>query len=133
VGPREYYEWTIGKLSKRHAPRWVEEGFASYLAGEAAILEDLRQDITANDIAMSTQAMESALEREKDRQETRQAYYNAYRMVEKIVDDRVWRRWRLCWRWARTAMSGRRRRPPSARVRRCGRSRSRVGDEPGVA
>jgi hypothetical protein len=87
VGPREYYEWTIGKLSKGHAPRWVEEGFASYLAGEAAILEDLRQDIATNQISMPAKAMESALEREKDRQETRKAYYNAYRMVEKIVDD----------------------------------------------
>lgn len=87
VGPREYYEWAIGKLSKGHAPRWVEEGFASYLAGEAAVLEDIRQDITATQISMSTKAMESALEREKDRQQTRQAYYNAYRLVEEIVDD----------------------------------------------
>jgi hypothetical protein len=85
VGPREYYEWAIGKLSKGHAPRWVEEGFASYLAGEAAVLEDMRQDIKADPLAMSTDAMESALEKEKDRQRTRQAYYNAYRMVEKIV------------------------------------------------
>ena len=85
VGPREYYEWAIGKLSKGHAPRWVEEGFASYLAGEAAVLEDLRQDIKADPLAMSTQAMETALEQEKDRQKTRQAYYNAYRMVEEIV------------------------------------------------
>jgi hypothetical protein len=85
VGPREYYEWAIGKLSKGHAPRWVEEGFASYLAGEAAVLEDLRQDIKADPLAMSTKAMESTLEKEKDRQKTRQAYYNAYRMVEEIV------------------------------------------------
>jgi len=85
VGPREYYEWTIGKLSKGHASRWVEEGFASYLAGEAAVLEDLRQDIKADPLAMSTKAMESALEKEKDRQTTRQAYYNAYRMVEEII------------------------------------------------
>ena len=86
VGPREYYEWTIGKLSKGHAPRWVEEGFASYLAGEAAVLEGLRQDINADPLAMSPKAMESALKKEKDRQKTRQAYYNAYRLVEEIVD-----------------------------------------------
>jgi len=88
VGPREYYEWTIGKLSKGHASRWVEEGFASYLAGEAAVLEDLRQDIKADPLAMSTKAMESALEKEKDRQTTRQAYYNAYRMVEEWTPQR---------------------------------------------
>jgi len=85
VGPREYYEWAIGKLSKGHAPRWVEEGFASYLAGEASVLEDLRQDMGTKPVAMSTSEMESALKREKDRQETRRAYYNAYRTVEEIV------------------------------------------------
>lgn len=85
VGPREYYEWAIGKLSKEHAPRWIEEGFASYLAGEASVLEDLRQDFGTQPLAMSTSGMELALEHEKDRQETRRAYYNAYRTVEEIV------------------------------------------------
>ncbi len=85
VGPREYYEWAIGKLSKGHAPRWIEEGFASYLAGEASVLEDLRQDFGTKPLAMTTREMESALKRESDRQETRRAYYNAYRTVEEIV------------------------------------------------
>ncbi len=85
VGPREYYEWAIGKLSKGHAPRWIEEGFASYLAGEAAVLEDFRQDFGTAPVAMSTREMESALERESDRQESRRACYNAYRTVEEIV------------------------------------------------
>lgn len=85
VGPREYYEWAIGKLSKGHAPRWIEEGFASYLAGEAPVLEDMRQDFGTQPLVMSTSAVESALKREKDRQETRRAYYNAYRTVEEIV------------------------------------------------
>lgn len=85
VGQREYDEWAIIKLSKGRAPRWVQEGFASYLAGEAPVLEDLRQDMGTGDLAMSTQAMESVLEREENRQETRRAYYNAYRLVEEIV------------------------------------------------
>ncbi|HXV13067.1 MAG TPA: hypothetical protein VEC56_02570 [Candidatus Krumholzibacteria bacterium] len=85
VGPREYYEWAIGKISKGHAPRWIEEGLASYLAGEAAVLEELRVDTGDKPIAMSTKDMESALEKENDRQETRRAYYNAYRTVEQIV------------------------------------------------
>jgi hypothetical protein len=83
VGPREYYEWSVIKLSQGHAPRWVQEGVASYLAGEAPILEDLRQDF--GDDKMTVRAMESALEKESDRQESRRAYYNAYRTVESIA------------------------------------------------
>jgi len=83
VGPREYYEWAVVKLSKGNAPRWVQEGVASYLAGEAPILEDLRQDF--GDDKMSVRAMESALEKENDRQESRRAYYNAYRTIESIA------------------------------------------------
>lgn len=85
VGPREYYEWAIGKLSKGRAPRWVEEGFASYLASEASVLEEMRQDFGGEPVVMSQKEVESALEREVDRQETRRAYYNAYRTVEGIV------------------------------------------------
>jgi hypothetical protein len=85
VGPREYYEWAIGKIAKGRAPRWIEEGFASYLAGEAAVLEELRVDTGDKPIAMSTKEMENALEKENDRQESRRAYYNAYRTVEQIV------------------------------------------------
>jgi hypothetical protein len=85
VGPREYYEWVIGKLSKGNAPRWVEEGFASYLAREAPVLEELRMDIGEGPIAMSLKETESTLARETDRQMTRRAYYNAYRTVEQIV------------------------------------------------
>ena len=83
IGPREYYEWAIGKLSKGNAPRWVQEGLASYLAREAAVLEDLRQDFGSDE--MSMRAVESALEEESDRQATRRAYYNAYRTIEEIA------------------------------------------------
>ncbi len=85
VGPREYYEWSIGKLSKGHAPRWVQEGFASYLAGEAAILEELRTDFGPGPVVMSMDDVEKSLQREDDRQASRRAYYNAYRTVEAIV------------------------------------------------
>ncbi len=83
IGPREYYEWAIVKLSQGRAPRWVQEGFASYLAREAAVLEDLRQDFGGDEMSMG--AVESALREETDRQATRRAYYNAYRTVEVIV------------------------------------------------
>lgn len=89
VGPREYYEWAIGRLSDGHAPRWVEEGCASYLAGEAVILEDQRQDFAAlGAVAISPSETERVLAAEKDRRETRRAYYNAYRMIEELVKKR---------------------------------------------
>ncbi len=86
VAPREYYEWAIIRLSNDKAPRWVQEGVASYLAGEAPVLEDLRQDFgTLGPLAIPPKEMEKLLEKETDRQETRRAYYNAYRMVEELV------------------------------------------------
>lgn len=85
VGPREYYEWAIIKLSKGRAPRWVQEGFASVLAGEAAVLEELRPDFGTKPLVMSIGDVESTLEREAERQDTRRAYYNAFRTVEEIV------------------------------------------------
>jgi hypothetical protein len=88
VGPREYFEWAIGKLSHGNAPRWVQEGFASYLSGEAAILEDQRKDYAELPLVIPTKEMESALKKETDRKTTRRAYYNAYRLAEEIARTR---------------------------------------------
>lgn len=86
VGPREYYEWAIVQLSNERAPRWVQEGLASYLAGEGVILEDMRQDfVVLGPEAIAPDAMEKALKEEKERRETRRAYYNAYRMIEELA------------------------------------------------
>jgi hypothetical protein len=86
VGPREYYEWAIGKISGGKAPRWVQEGFASYLAAEAQVLEDQRQDFVAlGPVAIAPAETERLLKAEADRRETRRAYYNAYRMSEQLV------------------------------------------------
>jgi hypothetical protein len=86
VAPREYYEWAIIRLSNDKAPRWVQEGVASYLAGEAPVLEDLRQDFASlGPLALQPKETEKLLEAETDRQQTRRAYYNAYRMVEELV------------------------------------------------
>ena len=86
VGPREYYEWAVVQLSDGHAPRWLQEGLASYLAGEAVILEDYRQDFVAlGPEAIPPAETERVLAAEKDRRESRRAAYNAYRMTEEIV------------------------------------------------
>lgn len=86
VAPREYYEWAVIKLSAGKAPRWLQEGMASYLSGEAPILEDQRQDFASlGPVGIPPEQTEKTLFLEKDRRETRRAYYNAYRMVEELV------------------------------------------------
>lgn len=86
VGPREYFEWAIIQLSGGNAPRWLQEGLASYLAGEALILEDMRQDFAAlGPIAIPPAETERVLAAEKERRESRRAFYNAYRMTEEIA------------------------------------------------
>jgi hypothetical protein len=86
VGPREYYEWAIVQLSGHQAPRWLQEGLASYLAGEAVILEDMRQDYAnLGQVAVPPAETERVLTAETDRRESRRAAYNAYRMTEEIV------------------------------------------------
>ncbi len=89
VGPREYYEWAIIRLSAGRAPRWVQEGFASYLAGEGLILEELRTDFEQlGKLVIPPAETERILRQEKDRRETRRAYYNAYRMIEELAKRR---------------------------------------------
>lgn len=86
VGPREYFEWAIIQLSGGNAPRWLQEGLASYLAGEALILEDMRQDFAAlGPIAIPPAETERVLAVETERRESRRAFYNAYRMTEEIA------------------------------------------------
>jgi hypothetical protein len=86
VGPREYMEWAMVQLTNGHAPRWVQEGFASYLAGEAVILEDMRQDFVAlGPEAITPAETERVLAAETERRESRRAAYNAYRMTEEIA------------------------------------------------
>ncbi len=85
VGPREYLEWAMVEMTNGTAPRWVQEGFASYLAGEAVILEDMRQDFAVlGKESISPDETERVLKVETDRRESRRAAYNAYRMTEEI-------------------------------------------------
>jgi hypothetical protein len=85
AAPHEYYKWAIDHLSNHRAPRWLDEGLASLLAQEAAVLETHTSEFGDQGMTMSFHDMESALRSEQDRITTRRAYYNAYRMVEKLA------------------------------------------------
>ncbi len=85
AAPHEYYEWAINNLANHRAPRWLDEGLASLLAKEAAVLEGQTTEFGEQGTNMSFHDMENALRSEKDRIPARRAYYNAYRMVEKLT------------------------------------------------
>jgi hypothetical protein len=84
--PHEYYQWAIQKITRYGAPRWLEEGFASYLSGEGKILLDQMYEFEQDDISMTPERIEEVLQGEPARKESRIAYYRSYRMVEKLVD-----------------------------------------------
>ena len=81
----EFFEWAIGKLSDGRAPRWLEEGLASHLSGEAKILVTQLTEFPDQKREMPIEQIEKLLAEEKDRKLTRIAYYHAYRMVETLV------------------------------------------------
>lgn len=92
--PKEYFKWAIRRSSGERAPRWLEDGMASRMAGEGDLLraqlvefDDYFQEMSADDV-------ETLLEKEEVRGRTRMAYYRAYRMTTNMVDrygeDRVW-------------------------------------------
>jgi hypothetical protein len=85
--PHEYYQWAIRKTTRHGAPRWLEEGLASYLSGEGDLLLDQAYEFRADVPAMDTpEKVEAALQGEKERGESRIAYYRSYRMVMKLIE-----------------------------------------------
>ncbi len=84
--PHEYFQWAIQKLSRYGAPRWLEEGIASYLAGEEDLLVAQMLEFPDATQEMSPGRIEAILDTEEKRKESRIAYYRSYRMVTKIVD-----------------------------------------------
>lgn len=84
--PHEYYQWAMGHETNFGAPRWLEEGVASYISSEGNVLKNQLAEFPAESYAMSLDEIEAALLSESDRQQTRIAYYHAYRMVQSIVD-----------------------------------------------
>lgn len=84
--PHEYFQWAIGRLTAYGAPRWLEEGTASHLCGEARLLADQLREFPAETHDMSPERVEEVLVREQSRGESRIAYYHAYRMVKFLID-----------------------------------------------
>ena len=81
----------IDKASNNRAPRWLEEGFAIYLAGEGSMLARY-----ATKTEMSPVEIEKRLERPGSQQEMRAMYALAYRQVNQLIqkegESRVWLR-----------------------------------------
>lgn len=81
----------VDKASNNRAPRWLEEGFAIYLAGEGSMISNyLRRG------ALSTEELEKRLARPGSQQEMRALYAQAYNDVFYLVRNNgeasVWRK-----------------------------------------
>jgi SpoIID/LytB domain protein len=70
----------IDKASHNRAPRWLEEGFAIYLAGEGPMISHYIQRGS-----LSTDELEKRLERPRSQQEMRALYAQAYTDVVYLV------------------------------------------------
>jgi hypothetical protein len=84
--PHEYFQWALGHFTNYWAPRWLEEGVASYFSDEGRILGENVNEFPKPARAISLDRLEKALDAESDKQETRIAYYLAHRMVEFLVE-----------------------------------------------
>ncbi len=70
----------IDTVSQNHAPRWLEEGFALYLAGEGPTISRYQRRGT-----LTTEELEKRLERPGSQQDMRALYADAYRAVSSLV------------------------------------------------
>jgi hypothetical protein len=84
--PHEYHQWAIGRMTNYGAPRWLEEGIASYLAKEGKLLAGQILEFPEEARVMSPAQVEDILVKEETRQDSRIAYYHSFRMVKGIVD-----------------------------------------------
>jgi SpoIID/LytB domain protein len=81
----------IDAVSHNRAPRWLEEGFAIYLAGEGAMISRYSRRST-----LSTEELERRLERPGSQEEMRALYAASYRAVSGLIQSEgeagVWKR-----------------------------------------
>ena len=81
----------IDNVSRDRAPRWLEEGFAIYLAGEGSMFSNhLKRG------AMSIEELERRLEHPRTQQEMRSLYAQAYLTVSQMARDQgeasIWKK-----------------------------------------
>lgn len=86
VIPHEYIQWAIGHFTRFNAPRWLEEGVASYFVREGHILEQNAKEFELLKEAMPAGRIDEILIDEISREETRVAYYKSLRMVLALVN-----------------------------------------------
>jgi hypothetical protein len=69
----------IDLISRDRAPRWLEEGFAIYLAGEGAMYSHGRRGMLSDD------ELEKRLERPRSQDDMRASYADAYLKVKEMI------------------------------------------------
>jgi len=84
--PHEYYQWAVGKLTGYTAPRWLEEGVASYLAEEGELLESQILEFPDRAERIEVERLQEILNSEEDKADSRQAYYHSFMMVQTLVN-----------------------------------------------
>jgi SpoIID/LytB domain protein len=86
----EYAHYVIERLSNGKPPRWLAEGLAAYVAGEAAILAPYKSPHP-----LSAAEIERRLSQESTQQEMRSLYADCLEAVENIIrtegETAVWR------------------------------------------
>ena len=80
----------IDTVSRNRAPRWLEEGFAIYLAGEGRLFSPYLRG------SLSTDELEKRLEHPRSQQEMRTLYAASYHSVSTLIQSEgesgIWRR-----------------------------------------
>ncbi len=80
----------IDIVSNNRAPRWLEEGFAIYLAGEGAMYSHGNRGVLRDD------ELERRLQRPRSQEEMHASYADAYRKVTEMVreqgEESVWKK-----------------------------------------
>ena len=84
--PHEYIQWALGYFTRFSAPRWLEEGAASYFTREGHILEQNAQGFDLAKEALPAARLDEILMDELLIEETRVAYYKSLRMVLALVN-----------------------------------------------
>ncbi|UCF04648.1 MAG: hypothetical protein JSV33_12065 [bacterium] len=81
-------QMALHRRSDGRIPRWLQESFASYVAGEREILDmQVEQFRFQNaDVDPSPAVIEEMLEKTEDFQGSRIAFYAAYRMLENTIN-----------------------------------------------